>query len=297
MAPKTLEHDDAPLARVPVRTVAAWPVGTFVENLVVREDGSLVVSLFSKKELAQVAPGSEPRKLASLPGSPTGLALVGGAVFVSVGEMGKPGWAIFHMSDSGAVEKIVDVPDALMLNGATFFRSSVLLVADSALGRVFAVDTVTRTVSTWLEDPLLGKVGDDPKVPGVNGVRTFGDHVYFTSTERALVLRAAVHADGSAGKLETVAERLVGDDFALDAKGNLYIATHIFNQIMRLAPDGTRAVVANAEDGIFGSTSAAFGRNASDRGALYVTTTGGIVEPVDGKVREAKILRLEVEKT
>jgi hypothetical protein len=72
------------------------------------------------------------------------------------------------------------------------------------------------------------------------------------------------------------------------------VATHVHNQLQWLSPDGTRTVLAGADDGMHGSTAAAFGRRDEDPRALYVTTTGGIVMPVDGQVREAKLVRLEL---
>jgi hypothetical protein len=294
MAVKRPDHDAAMVERVPSKIIATWPVGTFVENIVARDDGSLIVSIVTSHELALVRPGDEPRRFAVIPGPPTGLSLVGNELFVNVGEPGQAGWSIVRVSAYGQVAKVLDVPDARFLNGSAVFRGSLLIVVDSILGRAFLVDTRSGEYSVWLDDELLRKSTGEPMMPGVNGVKVFHGHVYFTSTERSLILRAPALREGFPGKLEVLAERFVGDDFALDIDGNLYVTTHVHNQLQRLAPDGTRTVLAGAEDGLHGSTAAAFGRTHEDRRALYVTTTGGIVAPIDGVVREAKLVRLEV---
>lgn len=105
-----------------------------------------------------------------------------------------------------------------------------------------------------------------------------------------MLLRTAVNADGSAGPLETLAERLRADDMAYDAKGGLYLATHIGHSIDRLDRDGARATLGGSEQGLAGSTACAF---APD-GGLYVTTTGGILTPPDGVLQPAKLVRLDV---
>jgi len=130
----------------------------------------------------------------------------------------------------------------------------------------------------------------------VNGVKAFGSHVYFTNTERSLIVRVRARPDsgGAEGELEVLAEGFVGDDFAIDTEGSLYVTTHVHNQLQRLSIGGRRTVLAGPDDGMHGSTAAAFGQAASDRRSLYVTTTGGIVAPIDGRVREAKLIRLDV---
>lgn len=53
-------------------------------------------------------------------------------------------------------------------------------------------------------------------------------------------------------------------------------------------------MLAGLDEGMHGSTSAAFGRTEADRRSLYVTTTGGIIGPIDGRVREAKLVCLDI---
>jgi len=64
--------------------------------------------------------------------------------------------------------------------------------------------------------------------------------------------------------------------------------------LVRLAPNGTRQTLAGPGEGMVGSTAAAFGRRTDDRTALYVTATGGVFAPFEGKLQPAKLVRLDV---
>ena len=86
-----------------------------------------------------------------------------------------------------------------------------------------------------------------------------------------------------------------GEDSAHTASdGNLLITNHIHNTVIRLDPStGKRTAIAGPDQGMAGSTACAFGTAPGDRASLFVTTTGGIVMPLDGVVQEAKLVRLE----
>jgi truncated hemoglobin YjbI/sugar lactone lactonase YvrE len=274
--------------------VAVWPVGTFVENLVALHDGRLVISVHSRRELQQIDRAHRRTTLTTLEAAPTGVAVVGDSLFVNAGQAGQPGWRIERFDLDGTVTGGFAVPSARFLNGLTPFRDDRLLAVDSILGQVLEIDAQRESSSVWLSHELLTKVTNDPMVPGVNGIKVFRGHVYLTSTERALVLRVPIDAAGSAGAVEVLAERFIADDLALDVEGNLYLTTHVGNTLERLSPGGERARLAGPEDGLHGSTAVAFGRTAADLRTVYVTTTGGMVAPVDGRVREATLVSVEV---
>jgi sugar lactone lactonase YvrE len=144
-----------------------------------------------------------------------------------------------------------------------------------------------------LRHDLLGKISADPMMPGVNGIALGDDAMWLTNTDRAVVLRAGLGADGPDGSVDVAAEHLRGDDIALDEDGSVYVTTHIHNTLVRLDPDGQRVALAGPEQGMHGATACAFGVGAEDT-ALFVTTTGGILMPVDDVPREAKLVRLDV---
>lgn len=284
-------HDEARAEVVHAEVIAEWPVGTFVENLLVLDDENALVSVLSSAAIEKVSLGTGKREtFARLSKEPTGITGVGDRIFVNVGSPGERGWAIYELKMDGGFSVAVEIENALFLNGNAPFTESSLLTVDSILGQVFEVDVDTGRVSLWLESELLTKSSPEPMMPGANGVKAVGDQAYFTSTERALVLRCDI-VDGKPGALEVLAKRFVGDDFAVDTEGNLYVTTHVHNQVLRLSPTGERVVVAGVDEWMHGATSCAF----DSHGGLLVTTTGGIFAPIDGQVRGAKLVRLEID--
>ena len=288
-------NDAAPLHKVPTHLIATWPIGTFVENLVTRADGALLVAVHSTCQIEVITPAGARSVLATLPGPIAGPVLLGDALFVNVSAPGQPPGFIFQVYPDGRSESWVEIPDALFLNGATAFLDRSLLVGDAVRGCIYLVDTVARTQRVWFEDAALKKVTAEPWLPGVNGIKRHGRYIYFSNTDAACIGRIPFNEAGQPGAVEIVAERFTCDDFAFDVSGNLYATTHVHNTVTRLSPDGARAVLAGAEEGLAGSTAIAFGRSPADRRSLYVTTTGGILAPHQGRVREAKLLRLDVE--
>jgi hypothetical protein len=289
------QHDSAPLSPVSARTVCEWPTGTFVENLCPLADGSFAVSVLSEARLDQVWPDGRRKTLVQFPAPPTGLVRQGQALFVAVGLPDKAPWTLWRVDlvDHSA-EPLFEVAGATFLNGLAWFASDVLLAAEAAEGAILRLDVAGRQASPWLRDERLSRAPQAPFLPGANGIKVFDGGATISSNGRALLLRAPIRADGSAGPLETVAERVRVDDFAFDADGDCYLCTHIGHSVDRLSRDGARASLGGPAQGLAGSTACAFGLGWNDRDALFVTTTGGIIGPVGGVLQPAKLVRLAV---
>lgn len=285
-------HDPAPPHYVPARTICEWPVGTFVENLVPLTDGSFAVSVLSEARIDRVWPDGRRATLVQLTLPVTGLVRIGSTLFAAVGVPEKAPWSIWTIDlASGAATQLLEVAGAVFLNGMAALSKSVLLANESVHGRVLRVDLGARASTIWLEDERLLPAPKAPFLPGANGLKLHDGYAWITSNGRALFCRAPIVGD-RAGILEVVAERLRGDDFAFDTAGNAYIATHIGHSLDRLAQNGTRVTLAGADHGLAGSTACAFGITPADAGALYVTTTGGIIGPVGGALQPARLVRL-----
>ena len=166
---------------------------------------------------------------------------------------------------------------------------------DSIVGVVIAIDLRTGASHVVVEHETLTKISDEPMLPGANGIKFGTDGLYITNTDRALVLKANLDASGvPTGVVDVVAESLRGDDLAVADNGDLFITNHIHNTVVRLTPDGQRFAVGGPEQGMAGSTACVFGTAPGSTTSLFVTTTGGIVMPLDGVVQEAKLVRLDV---
>lgn len=293
-------HDAAPLQPVPHRIVAEWPAGTFIENLAVDGD-AVIVSVLSEARLDRVPIDSnDPRLtkgqatsiLRQFDRPATGLSLVDGHLFAAVGEPGDGEPELWRLDPgTGEGEPWCTLTGIEFANGVTPFAPGKLMIAESWKGRLCVVDLAAKTVSVWIEDERLTRQPGIDFLPGANGVKRFGNEVTVSSNGRALLLRATVNPDGTAGRLDVIAERLRVDDMAYDADGVLYLTTHIGHSLDWLDRDGTRVALGGAAQGLAGSTACAFGND----GALYVTTTGAILAPPGRVLQPAKLVRLEVD--
>lgn len=288
-------HDGGAWAPVASEVVCSWPAGHFAENLVVDGTGVVFVSLHAQHRIDRYDPVS--RRLTSfvvLPSPVAGLTFDGRGVLWAIGgEVGQGPGYVWRIARDGAVEEWVEVSDALFMNGCTLHSDGdTLLACESLRGRVLAVDLSERRWRRWLSHDLLAPRGGD--LPGANGIKVRNGEAWISVTERDLFVRVRIEADGSAGRLLVAVEHVRADDFAFAASGALYMATHPANTVLRLALDGTRTTVAGPRQGAVGSTACAFGRAPGETHALYVTTNGGLWAPYQGKVEEAKLLRLQV---
>lgn len=293
-----INHDGGAFTASRSSIVATWPVGTFVENLAIDARGDIFASIHTESRVVRITPETgEVAAFASFPTPVAGLVLdASGTLWVSGGTPGTAPGVIYKVSPDGAVETWCELPHALFLNGMTLHPDGRPLVAESLLGQILAVDLARPGASIWLQHELLAPraIG---QTPGANGIKIMGEHAYVTVTERDIVTRAKIETGGSAGELETIAQHLRADDFAIGADHGLYIATHPMNSLVRLFPRLTRTTLAGADQGLAGATSVAFGRGAADANCVYVTTTGGMFAPIDGAVQPARLVRVETETT
>lgn len=291
-------HDAGLWRPAACRVVAAWPRGSFAENLAVDENGAVFVSLHSHNRIERYSPSSgKLETFVELPAPVAGLAFAAdGTLWASGGTVFKAPGFVWRITPAGVAEEWVQIPDAVFLNGCAWLPDeNRLLICESITGRILAIDRSEQTWSAWITDDQLRPINE--KMPGANGIKYWAGYVYVSITDRARIVRIAVDKDNSAGPIEVVADHLRADDFAFSGSGALYVATHPAHTVLRLAPDGARATIAGPEDGAVGSTACAFGRGASDETALYVTTSGGLWVPYRGEIQEARLLRLDARET
>lgn len=309
-----LKHDEGTPDLKPVSTLHTFPIYTFAENIVVRSNGNILVTCFVPGQLVNIDPkdGSVSVVHTTSIGGFSGIAELGEDVFyVSSGDLGKAGtFAITKVDMTGYVpnskpayvSKLLDFPDALLLNGSTALSvaAGLLLAVDSFLGLVYLTDVKAGTSSIWLKDKRLGKVTDIKEFPGVNGVKVFGGHVYFSNTDARQFLRVAINKDGTIkGEIELVEKDCIIDDFAFDSEGTVYLTSHLFNSVYTITSDGKRNTIAGGptDRDVAGTTACPFGKGDADKEVLYVTTNGGMSMPIEGEVGPGRLLRIEVGKT
>lgn len=296
----------APVTTGNIRPIYEFPNGTWIENLAVRSNGQLLVTLITSPEVYLIDPfnpGSAPKLVAHFSDSlgVTGITEFEDDVF-AVARQNLSIDPMSYAAGSSFVSKIdfrnqyepqtttiAHFPQAKVLNGMTTAEpgSKFLLVADSVAGVVWRLNTETSHI-----DCVLNTTATRPTLPfdqaglGVNGVHTRHGQLYFTNTNRGFY-RVPIHPDGTkAGSIVEIASFPAGDDFALGPSGTAYVARGAVDKIEQIAASGAFTALKynnkNAPELIEGSTAMSFGRTKHDKQTLYVTTNGGLTGLVKG---------------
>ncbi|KAK1749930.1 hypothetical protein QBC47DRAFT_395238 [Echria macrotheca] len=304
-------------------------IGTFFENIAVSADGSLLTTRVDAPEVWRIDPKTgEGSLLLTLPAplrSATGIAelapsvfALGAGIYDMTPEGGGPVpgsmefWTFEFITPGDPVQaqstlrRVCAVPEAVLLNGLCKWDDTTAIGVDSGRGTVYKVDIVSGTCETILQDDLTAPSADFPVPIGINGIKRFRGHLYFTNSSRMSLYRVPVDQRTArpTGPVELVASGFACDDFAVSEDGiSAYVATHATHMVVRVALDPAVAMtegavtVAGSPDSLDlgGSTSCAFGRGETDRRTLYVTTSGALSFPVGGTMVEpAKVAAVEV---
>jgi hypothetical protein len=315
------------MALAELSTIASFPEHFFLENLAVRTDGSILVTVLNHKQLWYVPAPSDEQPIAPVPVHTfdeiaTGIVEAEPDIFyVSTG-----GQASLERFDlRGWVPgtpvqpiRVLSFDEPAGLNGSCAIAPGVLLLADSLAGLIWRVDLaadgLSGTASVWLQDPTMAANPDNglkspmgPQ-PGINGVRYAAQTnvVYYTSTAQELFARVAVDPldHTPVGRPEVVAADIVPDDFCLDENaGVAYLTTHTGNTIVRVPIDGAAPSVVAGDpfiEQLVGPSSAVWARGPEDYGRVaYVTTDGGYTAieyqrpGTDGVIRPAQLVRVQ----
>lgn len=285
--------DQTPKAIVPDFLLAEFPVNTFLENIAVNAIGTLFVTSYEDGIIYEISPAGQRHEFARVDGKTAGLAFDQEGNLLVSGATSQGTSAIFKITQSG-VETLVTIADAIFLNGMTHLMGDRYLIADSYLGAIWEFNATQKSAKVWLEHDLLDRRSLENPIPAVNGLKIFQGVLYASNTQYQHIVRIPISSDGNPGTTEIFVQNANIDDFAFDVQGNLYGTTHIYNSVVRITPDGTMATIAEAEQGMMGSTALAFGRTERDRTAIYVTTNGGMSLPPKTGIQPAKVVRLEI---
>ena len=315
------------MAEVPqaeLTVLAEFPQHYFLENMAVRADGSMLITVQNRKELWFVPAASDggpvkPSLLRTFEFNTTfivewqpdrfllGVADVYGTREARLYEVNLRGWTPEH---AVSPRLVLQMPEPRMgFNGAALIAPNVLIAAAMA-GLLWRIDLGERgeaSAKIWLQhDSMRNRPGEKkPEQPGTNGVQFSArtNYLYYTTTSQQLMLRVKVDPDthDPIDLPEFVAGGRQWDDFLIDDEGGVaYVTTHRENTIDRvwLAHDGNRAgrtVVAGKPftELLVGPSAGAWGRTTGDYGRIaYFSTDGGTAAPPDGTYRTAKVLKV-----
>ncbi|XXG95166.1 hypothetical protein Hte_001426 [Hypoxylon texense] len=289
--------------------------GTYIENIAVRSNGDLLVTLLQPSASVYTVKGPYSQSpsmslVHTFEGANglTGISETSPDTFIVAAAL-YPGLAAPYQNTStlwelklgskgkeATARRIVHIPEASLLNAVVTVPGykAAVLVGDSVRGVVFRVDVTTGRYDVVLDIPELKPIPGGPIDLGFNGAKIRAGYLYWSNTDRASIYRFPIDMLGypvQGAKVEEVAaiENASGvDDFAFDCQGNIWAATDFDNMLITIQTDGRETVVLGSptELTVAGDTSAAFGRTPLDRHILYVTTSGAAAVPVNGTIME-----------
>jgi sugar lactone lactonase YvrE len=278
-----------------VRVAAEFPSGTFLENLHVADDGSVLFTSYLGREIGLLGKDGKTSVFSKLPAHPVGLAAIPGGYLVTA--HGKSFTAgpdftqtqqVLLLDARGAVTATMPGPEALFLNGVAKLDDGAVLAADSLAATIWRIDIAAKTIAPWMQDAALSRNVDEKQFrPGANGLKRAGDRLFVSNSSRGTLHAVRIAADGKPdGPLQKVADTGAIDDFLVEESGAIVYTTH-GDKLMRLAPSGARSELMGS--GCGGCTSVARARPGDAGSELLVLTTGGLLE---GGKEPARILRV-----
>jgi hypothetical protein len=305
---------------LPQRVLTQFARGTWIESVTVRANGDLLVTiLLPTAAVYSVSDPSSANPVVSLVHAfPDSTGVVGitktradvfavnAGNFTGIANTVNGTSLVYEMNMCGVgpgskktpkVRVAARLPTAQVLNGLVALpgKPTTVLAADSALGLVWRIDTVTGAYDVAMQVPEMAAVPTAAVKFGVNGVKIRGGYLYFSNSNTATIFRIAITKTGSmaAGavveKVVTFASPWVDDfTFGPETDGLIWASTNIGNTIVAVYPNGTTVTVEGAftQLTVAGATAVEFGRTKKDAHVLYVSTTGGLARPVNGTVME-----------
>ena len=292
------------------KLIHQFPLPTWIENLAIRSNGQLLVTLLTTPDLYLIDPTTSPATATLVHKFPDVLALTGiielGAdiFYICTGNFNVSSyqneagsysvWEVdvrdFEKEGKVDVKKVVDIKGSGLLNGMELLskEKKEVLIADSEIGCVWKVHVGSG------EHEMVIQI-DEMKIPaegfpmGINGIKIRDGYLYWTNTGRKQFCRIKIDGAGkSIGRAEVLAEDCLGDDFVFDKEGNAWIAQNTMNTIAVVRESGGVSLVAGKKEEleVCGGTACQFGRKKGEEHMLYVATTGALAEPINGSIME-----------
>ncbi|CAM1509888.1 Fc.00g002230.m01.CDS01 [Cosmosporella sp. VM-42] len=304
------------------RQLFQFPNATFVENIAVRQNGTLLLNTFDNGRMYSLDPSDQnpvAHFVAQFPNvtALTGIAEVAPDVFAVSGGMLNMATFSFDVGtakiflvdfrgcgktsdgvESPSIKHAASIPDATILNGMVSLPKSphIILSVDSAKGLLYRINTKTGSVEVAFEDEGLGIDSGSIHVPlGANGINIHKNYLYFANSNQAFFGRIQISANGDrAGNVEKIvsvpdpdAAGESYDDFAISHDGTAYVSLHT-SYLAQITPDGKQTLIAGGDNGVplYDPTSAALSKD----GKKVYFTTGGTT--VNGNVEGGQVVEV-----
>ncbi len=278
-------------ARQSASSIYKLPGSAWIENLVVRPNGQLLLARLDTPELWSYDPAAKTgAKVVGFSGalSLTGIAELTPDVYaVITGNFSTRGfsvksgsWAVWTVDLTGAAPKatlVKLVPESGFFIGVTPLDKDNVLIADAGKATLYKMQLSTGAYSVVLTDASMKAPAQGSLVEGVHGLKYSNGTAYFTNTFGGGFYKVAI--DAASGKATDkpvqIASLNMAEDFVLapDGSGAFYVAQPNANAVAKITADGRSSKAATASS----CSSVAFGRGATDKSTLYIATTNGAV--------------------
>lgn len=307
---------------LPYRNVAQFSDPTYLEDLHVRNNGDILLTTVEPNGsiwLVTNVTSSSP-KVSLIHTFPdlngvTGLVetrpgiitlLAGNQVVFGVAVIGSWGvWELDMRNSTPSLREIVRIPEAGLLVGIVQVPNepTSVLIADSLLGLVWRVDTLTGTLEIASKDEnMLGPPWGATSF-GINGLGIRDGYLYWTNSYIASIYRIPISDSGytpigSKSELVVAIRSIFIDNFTFGPGKNdtIWVATNSENQLLAITPEGKSTCVLGTanEMTVAGCGATAFGKLEGDKETLYVVTNGGYTLPINGTITEGgKLIAVE----
>ena len=266
----------------------------------VRQNGQILATDVSSGKIYLVDPQNlhcEPPVVAQLPNNShvTGIAEVQEDVFYTQSVDGNlyefefqqnttAIWKVdmrdYSKTHRASLRKAVELPAVGVPNGMALLSKDegTILTADSTRGLIWRTNIYTGASEIVFDNALLKPIAKDHPAFGVDGVRVVDSTLYFTNTNYGLIAKVPISKTGYpiGSPLVMSSDVPNADDFAIDSRGNIWIAENEKNALVRVASDGQVQTIVGGQNStaLIGPVLAVFGHGCDDRDILYIGTDG-----------------------
>jgi hypothetical protein len=304
-------------SELPSELVHQFPKPTWIENIAVRSNGDILVTLLTSPELYHISPSTKEAVLVhKFDGflALTGIIEVKDDVFyIGAGnfhlqtftnEQGS--YKIYEVDMTGfsntsdaKIKEVTHLTGAGLPNGFELLsrEAGTILIADSELGAVWKVNIKNGNVDKVIELDEMKPPPPPAMQMGINGLKVRDGYLYWSNTAKMLFCRIKIDGEGKAtSAVEILETDTLIDDFCFDKHGNAWLTQHGLNVLGVVKASGGVVTAAGSIDKltVAGGTACQFGRTASDAAVLYFVTTGGMSAPVNGtEVEGGKVVAID----
>ncbi|MGQ1909107.1 SMP-30/gluconolactonase/LRE family protein [Marinifilum sp. RC60d5] len=265
----------------------------FLESVASGKDGSIYTTNLMLGLVYQIKNGKT-SILVDFEGQLAGLTFLDESHLLVTGTSDKKEAIVLQINLNIKESKILaTVPKGILLNGITQLNKTNFLIADSFKGVIWKLNIKDSSVKLWLKHDLLSSPSIEKQSPGVNGIKVQGNSVYVSNTGKMLMLKIPIIKGDKAGDPEIFHKNVFIDDFEMDSKSNVYAATHVYDNIIKITPKGEVSIIATAKQGVAGSTCLAWKKKTKN--TLLVSSNGGILKANKDEVVSAKVVELNLE--